>query len=144
MNTRRISQVARVLVTTTLASSAALAQDEQSLVIYGRHATHRMSADQMATTACLNAFVAKLVPNGQGRVRIVMPQESTIFGGKQTFDRASMTVSARAAGSAVELASGVCTVARDSRVSQLSVTVKDAARLAALAPGQMHLVASAR
>lgn len=114
------------------------------LVVAEAHAARRFGLEQRAMQACMSAFIERIVPDAPDRAKYVMPAESSVFSGSRTYDRAKMTLSARDATSGGELASGICTVGRDTLVKQLSIRISDAARLATLRPADLKLSVSAR
>jgi hypothetical protein len=122
---------------TLLAVSAASAAD--SITVSGSPTPTFLTRDQKATNACLNAFVAQLLPNGSALVRTVIPA-----GGTRIFKSIAedpqlaphtvmdMEMSAAASKDGGLLAKSFCRVDRDAKVLRLETHVTDKAKLAAL------------
>ena len=134
---------AHFLATTLIALSPS-AFAAQEVVVSSSQKAPWANADSRATVACVNAFAAQIIPNSQYRVRFSGNAVAPVFMGHNPPRRMMLQMTARARGSYQKLASGVCTVAKDSRVEELTVTVNDSARLAALPLRELQLVASAR
>lgn len=127
--------------------TAALAYDD--VVVSGHSPPAHISLDQRATTACLDSFIARLLPGSKVPVRTVMPPD-----GESIFHYSTdiavdpyrlMTVEmiATTARGAQLLAKSVCSVNRKARVVNITTRITDPERLAGLAVQDLRLAMTA-
>ena len=110
-----------------MAGSVASASEE----VIVQHA--RVSPEVKATNACMNAFVDKILPGTQVKVRTVIADNRQLFlGVGSVVDAISVEMSARASSNGALLATGNCVVNRGATVQSLTARVKDQEKLASL------------
>ena len=125
----------KLFLATTIAaliagSTGALAND---IVISGSANKPGSSTEDKAATACLDAFVKKVLPDAAVRVRVVDQS-----GGAQIFNNnpyglaMNVDMTATLASTHEKLASGYCTVSSSAKVSRLSFRANNPAKLAGL------------
>jgi len=120
-------------------SAASTAPAADSVLVSASPAPSRLSLDQQATNACLNAFLAQVLPGSSVLVRTVMAAGSTpIFTSIATdpllapYKVMDVEMSAAKAQGGGLLAKSFCRVDRSAKVLQLETHVTDAAKLAGL------------
>jgi len=131
---------------TMIGASAASAADD--IVVHGVRPAAHQSLDQRAAGACIEAFIAKILP-GRPAVRIVIPDSgSSILSNPLGLNilnvKMDVTMTAMSARDNAELASASCTVNREARVESLSTHVTNPLRLAGLTPKDMRLAMVSR
>ena len=124
-----------ILVTTVAAaliagSTGALAND---IVISGNANSPGASAEDKATTACFDAFVKKVLPDSQVRVREIDQSGGTqIFNNNAYGLQMDVYMTATLASTHEKLATGFCTVNNNATVTRLSFRATNPAKLAGL------------
>ena len=124
-----------ILVTTVAAaliagSTGVLAND---IVISGNANARGASAEDKGTAACFDAFVKKVLPDSQVRVRVVDQSGGTqIFNNNAYGLQMNVYMTATLASTHEKLATGYCTVGSNAKISRLSFRVINPAKLAGL------------
>jgi hypothetical protein len=136
--------------TTTLAAAAMLvasasvhAADE--VVVTGTPKTTAISAYQRAMSACIDGFLAEILPGNKERVRAVIgpsTRNAFVFLNRPVPMDVKLTV--RSAPGNTFLAAATCSVDRKARVLSLTVPFRDSAQLAQLSLKDLELAAVAR
>jgi hypothetical protein len=130
------------LIALTLVGASAARAADDIVVQAARPAAHQ-SLDQRAAGACVEAFIAKILP-GRTAVRIVIPDSgSSILNNPLGLNmlgvKMDVTMTATSARDNAELARASCTVDRAARVQSLSTHVINPLRLAGLTLKDMRL-----
>lgn len=121
-----------------LSAGTATALANDAVVISGHTATPYISLDQRATQACVDAFIARLLPGNSVPVRsVVPPGEVPVF--SYTTDVViapymlmSVDMTATLVHGNQLLAKSVCKVNRNAKVVNLATRITDPAKLAGL------------
>lgn len=136
-----------VLGTMTLLSlqGVAFASDNDVVVTANAPAAQPVSLDDQASTACFNAFLAKILPGSMVQIHnTIQSGERPILsvGNKDRF--MLITMEARSAHDNALLASARCAANNSAKVLRLSTVVADPAKLAGLTPKGISLAAVMR
>ena len=117
-----------------------VAQADDGVLISTSAARSPQSSDDKALTACMQAFIARIMPGAEARVTARqaagLPQ---IFNSYGMVRQATITMTANRAKDDTLLASGRCVVSDNARVETLRVTIPHPEALAALKLRDIHL-----
>jgi hypothetical protein len=127
-----------------IASSSVFATE--GVVITGTAKAPTTTAYQRALSACMDGFVARILPGSSARVRVVIPPSNgTEFSGSlNPFGEIEVELKAHSAQGHILLADSFCTVDRMAKVRSLSVPYSNRAKLAGLTLKDIRVAAVSR
>jgi hypothetical protein len=136
------------LAVTALTAGSAWAADD--VIISGSRTSPPLSLDQRATNACLDAFVAELLPGSAAHVRAVFPSGDVnifTYEGDSLVDPYKIMVvemTAKAVHGDELFAKSICEVNRHAKVLRLSTHATAAAKRAGLTLNDVKLAMTIR
>jgi hypothetical protein len=121
------------------------ANAQSELVIRGEKTNPAQSLDDRATSACFEAFIAKIRPDSRLRVSVAPKSGlAQMFLPGSVVAEMDVSMVAKELHSGKLLANGLCTVTREAKVQQLKVNVREPTRLAELTDSAIRYTHASR